>query len=68
MEGKRNDITLLLDEKTIKSIKKQLMSKCAETARMPLRKWNSPVSDKRLSQVPHFSSVANGEGKPFKVQ
>jgi len=45
--------------------KKQLMSKCTDTARMPFRKWSSTVSDKWLSHVPHFSSVANGEGKPF---
>jgi len=41
------------------------MSKCADTARMPFRKWSSTVSDKWLSHVPHFYSVANGEGKPF---
>jgi len=52
-------------KKTKKLKKQQLMSKCADTARMPFRKWSSTVFDKWLPHVPHFSSVAKGEGKPF---
>jgi len=45
MEGKRNGIMLFLHEKN-KHLTKQLMSKCADTARTPFRKWSSTVSDK----------------------
>jgi hypothetical protein len=34
LKEKGNDITLFIHEKTIKSTKKKLMPKCAETARM----------------------------------